>query len=107
MTVRTIPSESVENIEIGVQVSADPTGGAVEVGFSDTDDAPTTWHAGTWEPDQRVILIGSGYAKAWVAVFLIGTGTLDLSEGTYLPWIRVTDGAETVVRKTPDRLVIT
>lgn len=107
MTVRSIASESVEYAEIAVQASTDPTAGDVAIGFSATADAPATWHDGEWTGDLQTVQIGFGFGQAWIARFLIGTGTLDLAEGEYTPWIRVINGAETVIRSTDDRLVIT
>lgn len=95
--IRSLPSESVEYVEFGVYASDDPRTGAISIGFSDTSDAPLVWHPGVWSAEQRSADIGGMIRILYVARFLFGTGTLDLAEGTYQPWLRFVGGAEDAV----------
>lgn len=101
-----IPSESVEDVDFGVAMESDPTTGTCEIGFGPGPAAPTTWVAGTWA-GSRTVWIEEEWRAGWVARFRFGTGQLDLVEGTYEPWLRVTVGGQQVVRKLDDTVVVT
>lgn len=106
MTVREIPSESTEFVQVAVQTGGDdPTAGTVSIGFSSTDTAPTSWTAGTWEGVETV-KVGEGYTAVYIARFLIGPSGLLLAEGTYRPWVKVVALGQSIIRRTDDEIVV-
>jgi hypothetical protein len=107
MTTRTVQAESVEYIELAVSAPTDPTAGAIAVGYTAADDeeAPAVWEAATWQ-GTRVALIDGKHRNGYVIRTLVGSGTADLEEGEYRVWLRITAGAEVIVRRLDDDLLV-
>ena len=72
----------------------DPTVDAVAFAFTQNDDAPTTWHTGSWDtyPD------GSTVAKILIGPANSGVA---LAVGQWIPWIRVIDSPEVPIVELP------
>jgi hypothetical protein len=94
--MREISSESLEYIKVWVDAkrsgaSFDPTGDVVEVAFTTGPDiVEEDWNEGSWE------VIGRKY----YARCLVGPGgTIELDDGSYQVWVRITDNPEIPVLK--------
>ena len=80
-------------------VVVDPTGDSVQFAFTQNDDEPVTWYAGSWDvyPD-----------GSFVAKVLVGSnGGHTLAVGQWMPWIKVTDSPEIPVRELPTLTITT
>jgi len=84
---------STEWDRVVVTASADPTADVVEMAYTGVGTHPDSedWNAGEWEPDELDV-------GGWVARCLVGpVDGVDLAEGTYERWLRVTDSPEVPV----------
>lgn len=92
--------ETVENLEVVIESSIDPTDNAVEFAFPALGQRPGTWVPGVW----RGSVTGSGGAYEAVAVSpTVGaagaapTPQIALTAGTYVIYVRVLADLETPV----------
>lgn len=91
-----ISALSTEYLRAGVFADSngrpvDPTDGSVAFAFTtDSNDAPTTWHPGSWD----TTLIGT-----YVGQVLVGPAAAVLPSGVAYVWVRVVLDGETVIRQ--------
>jgi len=95
----TLSSLSTEYIRAEVSATeagepVDPTGGAVEFAFKDTDVEPAggDWKTGEWETDPAV-------SPVYYARILIGPSGETLADGKYNVWLKIANSPEIPVRK--------
>ncbi len=98
-----IPRESVENLSVTVRSDEDPTAFPVEFAFTQNEDRPTSWLAGTWDDGE------SFSGGKWTAVArtpLVGTSPADLTPGNWILWCHLDGSPEDPVLRAGD-IVIT
>lgn len=97
MSTHRVSSTSREYVMVPVSavesgVAQDPTGDTVEFAAVAPGVEPSAWTAGSWETDAttdpdtyaaRILVSGTG-----------GGGTIELADGTYDLWVRITDSPE-------------
>lgn len=96
-----IKSSSVEYVRAAVAANRDDVhSGTVEFAFtSQDDDDSATWVVGEWfSSETSVELVDGKYQDAYIAQVLFGIDELDLEEGTYFEWLRVTLGSQEIVK---------
>lgn len=84
MTV-VIHHTSIEQLICTVVANVDPTTYVVEFAFTQYEDDPMTWTAGSWLGS--AVQSGTRY-RASALTPLIGSGALDLASGEWLVWLR-------------------
>lgn len=106
-----IPRESVERLELPVDMSADPTAFTNEWAFTDTDettrpgDPGAAWIGGTWKAAGQA---GGTLGFTRVALTpILGSGSADLAPGHWQPYMRINTGSENPVFKLDDTIHIT
>ena len=103
MSTREISAESLEYVKVWVDahrsgVSFDPTGDVVEMAFTTGPNIEEAdWQEGSWETIGRKY-----YARCLVGP----SGTIELDEGSYQVWVRITDNPEIPVLKAGNVKVI-
>lgn len=93
-----IPSSSLEYIKALVVTDVDTSSASVAMAFLASGTEPSTeWVTATWEEDDATELSNGDFERT--AQILVGpTSDWALAEGTYVCWIKVTAGAEAIVR---------
>lgn len=94
----TLSSRTNEYVRVPVSatedgVDVDPTNDTVEFAAPAVGDEPTVWVEGEWETSTD---------RIWARILVSGTGgggTLEIADGTWDLWIRITDSPETPARK--------
>lgn len=88
---------STEDVQVPVGLTGptgpgDPSSGTVSLAFLAGTSKPqaTDWNTGSWE---------STAVGGWLAQCLVGSGGVVLTSGTYYIWLKIVDGAETVVEQ--------
>lgn len=98
---------SKEYIEVPVISRTDPTGDVVQMAFP-TDDNPTTWYNGSWDPAGAVDKM-PGQGSVYLARCLVGPGggvvTLTAQAAPYNVYVKITDAPEVPVLKAGQVLI--
>lgn len=85
------PVKATDQAGTAIDISAD----AVHVAFTDPGTEPTAWQAAAWEAGGPV----DGFYRAYVLVGGAGSGAdVELADGIWQAWLRVTDNPERPVR---------
>lgn len=104
MTTLEISTASLAYVRVRVVVTKagavyDPTGDTVGMAFLQAGATPTSgdFKTATWETDNA----STPGTPAYRAMCLVGPGgTVALTAGTYMTWVRVTDSPEVPVLRT-------
>lgn len=90
-----LPRETIEKLEVEVTSDVDPTGDAVQFSFVAPGERPDTWTAGEWDGDYS----GTKSTAVTPTIGFTGSGaTIELAEGAWQAYIKVTDNPEVPVR---------
>lgn len=90
-----LPVRGEHPIDGAINVPTDfPT---VEVAFTDADlsEAPDTWYAASWESSTKTI---SGRAYYLAQVTVGPAGDVELTEGRWSVWVRLTGAVAPIIR---------
>lgn len=97
--MQSIPATSLEYVFVSVTATVNsaaynPTVDSVQFAFPATGGQPATWYAGSWDSNP---LPGT---STYTAKCLVGPGgTVQLTQGSYDVWVKITDNPEIPVRQ--------
>lgn len=97
MNTITLPAASVEFLSVEVVAVTDPSAASVDFGVGTSDDAPTSWVAGSWTG--AAVLRPDGLYSRRARVLVGSAPGLVLAAGRWLLWARVSSSPEAVVRQ--------
>ncbi len=92
----TIQRETIEQIEVPIETTADPTGYTVSFAFPALGSRPSSFTAGTWQ--STAVGDGRDYKALAISPTVGATGaSVVLTAGTYGIYVKITGGTETPV----------
>lgn len=100
MTVIEVASTEMLRVPVtarNADTFSDITDSTVSIGFTDDGTVPDTWESASWDADPAHVEIDGELIGCYYASVLIEAG--DLTVGEWHAFVRVVDGAETVIQR--------